>query len=104
MVIMKSSAVTPDVVKKVAKLANLTILPGQQQKFSQQLTSVIGYVSKIQELDTENVPETSQVTGMTNVFREDTVEENRMLSQEEALSGAKKKYKGYFVVPAIFEE
>ncbi len=101
---MKATSITPAIVQKVAKLANLTISQKQQQKFSEQLSSVIGYVSKVQALDTDKTSETSQVTGLTNVFREDVVEPNRMLTQEEALSNAKKKHNGYFVVPAIFEE
>lgn len=104
MKVMKSSKITPDIVQKVAKLANLSLTPQQEQKFSKQLSGVIDYVSKISRLDTADVPETSQVTGMENVFREDVVEEKRMLTQEEALSNAKKKHNGYFVVPAIFEE
>lgn len=104
MISMTSTAITPAVVQKVAKLAKLTITAAQEEKFSQQLTSVIGYVSKVQSLDTENVPETSQVTGSKNVFREDVVENGRMLTQEEALSNAKNTHDGYFVVPAIFEE
>ena len=104
MISMTSNAITGVVVQKVAKLAKLTITPKQQEKFAQQLSSVIGYVSKIQELDTARVPETSQVTGSKNVFREDVVENGRMLTQEEALSNAKNTHNGYFVVPAIFEE
>ena len=100
---MKPVHITRDVVQKVAKLANLTITPQQEVIFSKQLSSVLGYVSKIRELNTDDIPETSQVTGSENVFREDIVENDRMLTQDEALSNAKKKYNGYFVVPAIFE-
>lgn len=101
---MTTNTISGAVVQKVAKLAKLTITAAQEEKFSTQLTSVIGYVSKIQSLDTVNVPETSQVTGSKNVFREDVVENSRMLTQEEALSNAKNTHDGFFVVPAIFEE
>ena len=101
---MKSMKITPAVVQKVARLAHLTITPQEQQKFATQLSSVLGYISKIQKLKTEGVEETSQVTGLTNVTREDVVDEKRMLTQEEALSNAKQSYEGYFMVPAIFEE
>jgi len=104
MIFMTTNTISGAVVQKVAKLAKLTITAAQEEKFSTQLTSVIGYVSKIQSLDTVNVPETSQVTGSKNVFREDVVENSRMLTQEEALSNAKNTHDGFFVVPAIFEE
>lgn len=96
--------ITPLIVQHVARLAHLTITSQQQQRFVQQLSGVIDYVSKIRKLKTEEVEETSQVTGLTNVFREDEVDEKRTFTQEEALSNAKKAHDGYFVVPAIFEE
>lgn len=92
------------IVKHIAKLANLKLTDEQIEKLTPQFTSVLDLVSKIQELNTEGVEETSQVTGLENVFREDVVDEKRMLTQESALSNAKKRHKGYFVVDAIFEE
>ena len=100
---MGAGKITGQVVEKIAKLAHLTLTPSQQQQFTQQLSPVIDYVSKIQALDTTNVPETSQVTGLENVLREDEVDAGRMLTQEEALSNAKRTHNGFFVVKAIFE-
>ena len=90
-------------VSYIANLANLKLSEKQKAAFTSQLTSVLAYISKIQSLDTKNVTETSQVTGMQNIFREDEVDANRMLTQEEALKNAKRTHKGYFVVPPIFE-
>lgn len=89
---------------KVAKLAHLSLTAAQEEKFTKQLDSVLAYISKIQELKTDDVEETNQVTGLTNVFRQDEVDTSRILTQKEALSNAKKTHKGYFMVPAIFEE
>ncbi len=101
---MTTTQLTPAQVKKVAKLANLSVTPAQEEKFAGQLTGVLEFMSKIQSLDTESVPETSQVTGLTNVFREDLIDEARMFSQEEALSGAKQTHDGFFMVPAVLDE
>jgi len=59
-------------------------------------------MSKIKTLDTTGIKETSQVTNLKNVFREDMIEKERMLTQEEALSNAKNTLDGYFKVKAIF--
>lgn len=91
------------IVQKVATLANLTLTQGQQKLFAQQLSNVIGYVSKVQSIDTKGIVETSQVTGLENIFRDDVVDEKRILTQKEALSNAKQIHNGFFVVPAIFE-
>jgi len=99
-----SKSLSIDEVKHIAKLAKLNLSDSQIAQLTPQLTSVLDYVSKIQSLDTKGVIETSQVTGLENVYREDVVDNERMLSQEEALSNAKRSYNGYFVVNAIFEE
>ena len=91
-------------VDHVSILAGLKLTKEQKQRYTPDLSKVIGFVSKIQELDTKNTPETSQVTGLTNVYRNDVVEKERMFTQKQALSNAKNTHKGYFLVPAIFEE
>ena len=68
-----------------------------------QLEETLETIAQLDEVDTKNVEPTSQVTGMTNVFREDVIDQARILSQSEALSNAKNTHKGYFVVPALIE-
>lgn len=80
---------------KLAKLANLP-------DTSVDIDSVLELVSKLQSISTDDVLPTSQVTGQTNVFRDDVIETDRILMQEEALSNAKKTKNGYFIVPKIF--
>ena len=92
-----------DLLKHISKLANINLSETQIKNYSKVLSSVLDYISKINELDTTGVIETSQVTGLHNIFREDIVDEKRMLTQKEALSNAKKTYNGYFVVDAIFD-
>ena len=95
--------ISQDDVRHIAKLANLKLTNEQIEKLTPQFTSVVDLVSKIQTLDTEGVEETSQVTGQENVLRKDVVDKKRMLSQDEALTGAKKTHNGYFVVDRVFE-
>ncbi|MBI3980407.1 Asp-tRNA(Asn)/Glu-tRNA(Gln) amidotransferase subunit GatC [Candidatus Microgenomates bacterium] len=90
-------------IQHVAKLAKLPVSKEQLKKFYEQLLSVVGYMSKIQKLDTNNVVETSQITGLENVFREDEIDEKRLLTQDQTLANTKRKYKGYFVVDAVFD-
>ena len=100
----KNTKLTPEEIYKLAKLANLSLNEEQIKKLADSVSSILSYVSQLQSLNTANIEETSQVTGQENVFREDVVDKNRMLTQEEALSNAKDKHNGYFMVKAIFEE
>ena len=86
-------------IRKLAKLANLTITPEEEEKYSQELSSTLDYVNKLNEVDTTGVEPTSQVTGLENVTREDEVRPS--LTQEEALSNAKSTKNGYFKVKRI---
>jgi aspartyl-tRNA(Asn)/glutamyl-tRNA(Gln) amidotransferase subunit C len=96
--IFMSDKITKSQVKHVAKLANLQLTSKQVDKFQSQLSSVLEYVSKIQNLDTSGVKETAQVTNLENITREDEVDEKYMLTQEQALGNAKKTHDGFFVV------
>lgn len=101
---MNTKKLTTDDVLHIAKLAHLPLTKEQIAKLPDQLTSVIGYMSKIQSLETAHVVETAQVTGLENVMREDVVDKDRMLTQEEALFNAKATHNGYFMVDAVLEE
>lgn len=89
-------------VAHIAKLAHLSLKPEQIEKFKEQLSSILEYFGKLNKVNTTGVEPTSQVTGLTNVFREDMIEPS--LSQDEALFNAKQKHDGYFMVDAVLEE
>lgn len=90
-------------VKHVAKLANLAISPEEERKLEKQLEEILSYVEKLGFIDTSGVEETSQVTGLENVTREDKPM-NCELSQEEAVSGSNSTHNGLFKVKAILED
>ena len=92
---------TEEKVVHVAQLANLNLTPQEKTKFQKQLSEILDYFALLDEVKTEGVEPTGQVTGEENVFRQDLVEKG--LTQDEALSGAKEKYQGRFKIKAIFE-
>lgn len=89
-------------VKHVAKLAELKINPQDEEKFEAQLEEVLGYIDKLNRIDTKDVEITSQTTGLENVSRDDKATSS--LTQEEATSQTKLKHNGFFEVKAILEE
>lgn len=98
---MAKKKLTVDEVKHVAKLANLPLSDEEIILFIIQLSAILDFVSKLQKIDTNDVGETSQVTGLENVFREDEIDNERLLTQEEALANAKETHNGFFKVPKI---
>lgn len=89
-------------VKKVGKLANLTLTPQEEEKFDKQLSGILDYVEKINSIDVKDVPETSQVTGLENVTRNDDFT-GESLTQEEALSGTDSQHNGMFKVKQLID-
>lgn len=67
------TALTKDQVRHIAKLARLTLTDGEVEKFAKEMTSILQYVDMLSEVDTSAVKATAQVTGQTNVFREDAI-------------------------------
>jgi aspartyl-tRNA(Asn)/glutamyl-tRNA(Gln) amidotransferase subunit C len=64
---------TTDQVRHIAKLARLRLTDDEVQRFTTELTSIFQTIDILQKVNTEGVPATAQVTGLTNAFREDEV-------------------------------
>lgn len=88
-------------VEYVAKLARLELTEEEKEKYTIQLAKILEYVSKLNQLDTENIEPTSHVLPLQNVFREDEIKPS--LSQEEILTNAPEKEDGYFKVKKVLE-
>lgn len=88
-------------IKRIAELSNLPISDKEKRTLEKELSETLAYVATLNEIDTKNIEPTSQVTGLTNVLREDIAMPS--LSQEEALQNAKSTYNGFFKVKAILE-
>ncbi len=86
-------------IKSVAKLANLTLNSNEEDKFSKQLEETTEYIRSLDEVDTNDLDPTSQVTGLENITREDEVKPS--LTQDQALSNAKSTHNGFFKVKGI---
>lgn len=85
----------------VAKLARIALSDEEKAKFSEQLGSVLEYIEKLEELDTEGVEPTAHPHPMENVWQEDVV--NSELSVEAALQNAPKQRQNMVVVPKVVE-
>ena len=98
------SQITYETVKKLAGLAKLDIDQKQTDELTRELELTLNYVSELQRVDTTHAKETSQVTGLVNVTREDEIDTQRIFSQKQALKNAKKTHNGFFVVERVLDE
>lgn len=92
-----SKKIDKETVKKIAGLAKMEIKESELGKYADQLSSILGYVEKLNEIDVEDAGYKSHVD-MKNVMREDIA--GNAINNDEAVSQARNK-NGYFVVPAV---
>ncbi len=67
--------ITVDVVKRVAELGRLNLTEAEVERLTTQLGGILETVSVLNQVDTEGVLPTRQVTGLTNQFEADEVNE-----------------------------
>jgi aspartyl-tRNA(Asn)/glutamyl-tRNA(Gln) amidotransferase subunit C len=93
--------ITKQEVEHVAKLARLELSEQETARMTDQLSNILTYVEKLNELDTTAVEPTSHVLDINNVMREDVP--GTSLAQERALANAPEKAAGHYKVPKIIE-
>src|ERR1700690_1643 len=64
-------ALTKKDVEHVARLARLSLSEEEKDRYTQQLGQILTYIEKMSTLDTTNVPLTTHVLPLSNVWRED---------------------------------
>ncbi len=93
--------ITKEMVKHISLLSRLELDEGEIEVYQEQLSRIIDYVEKLNEVDTQEVEPTSHVLTLNNVFREDVVKGS--LSREEALRNSPDCTEKFFRVPKIIE-
>jgi len=88
-------------VQRVAVLARLRLTPKEQSSLTDELDRILGYIDKLNQLDTADVDLFSHAANITNTLRED-----RMTNRPNAdalLANAPDRDGTFFKVPKIIE-
>ncbi len=88
-------------VRKVARLSRLELTDAEVEEFTGQLSAILDYVEKMNELDTESVEPLAHCLPISNVFRQDRVKKS--LAAQEALANAPQRDGDFFKVPKILD-
>jgi len=97
-----SNTIDKEQVKAVAKLSRLELSDEEVAAFSVELSSILGYIEKLNELDTDGVEPLAHCLPVHNVFREDVPKES--LDNDAALANAPAKHDEYFKVPKVLDD
>ncbi len=90
-----------DTLNKIAHLARLEFNEKDSEKMLQDMSNIISFVEKLNEVNTEGVEPLTTMSHELNVLREDEVKPH--LDHDLALKSAPKKDADYFRVPKVLE-
>ena len=88
--------ITDELIDYVSELSRLSLSPEEKERAKGDLTDILDYMEKLNELDTAGVPEMSHPFEEVNCFREDEVTNGDR--REDLLAGAPARRDDYFKV------
>ncbi|WP_376788831.1 Asp-tRNA(Asn)/Glu-tRNA(Gln) amidotransferase subunit GatC [Thermoflexus sp.] len=95
-------ALSREEVEHIAELAKLALTDEEKSLYAEQLSAILDYFRKLQEVDTSDISPTATVLPIWNVFRPD--EPGEPMSREWLLQNAPAQADGCFQVQPVLEE
>lgn len=95
-------SISRDQVQHLAELAHIDLDEDKVDKYRDELTQILDYVEKLDELDLSDVEPTTHAVPMQLRLRDDEVESS--LSEKDAMRNAPNKRDGQFQVPRVVED
>ena len=93
--------ITSELTDYLQQLGRIRLTPEENEKTMKDLGAILGYIDKLNELDTAGTEQMSHAFGRTNVFREDEVTNDDM--RDAILQNAPESKDGAFLVPKTVE-
>jgi aspartyl-tRNA(Asn)/glutamyl-tRNA(Gln) amidotransferase subunit C len=98
---LEGMRLTRDQVEHVAELAKLKLGEQEVRLFQEQLSAILEYADRLEELDTDAIPPTAGVLALENVMRPD--EPQACFSRDEMLENAPDAEDGFVRVKAVLD-
>ena len=67
-------SVSLDEVRHLAALSEINLNDDELTSLTTDIDNIVDYINQLDELDTDNAEPTFQLTGLHNIWREDTIE------------------------------
>lgn len=93
--------ISKEEIEHIASLARLSLSEEEKELFGSQLSSILDYMEKLNELDTKDIEPTSHVLPLSNVMRDDIPSPS--IPREDALLNAPDRTNKFYRVPKIIE-
>ena len=94
---------TKEMIEHIAKLARLKLSDQELTTFGDQCSSILDYVKKLQEVNTEGVAEFMHAASGTNIFREDVSELCEKTTRDLVIESFPHRVGSLMEVEAVFD-
>lgn len=94
-------ALSIDTVRHIARLARLQLSAEEEQRYAAQLSAVLDYAARLQQVDTSGISPTASVLGLQAPLRPD--ETRPCPARAQILANAPAPEAGMFSVPRVLE-
>lgn len=94
-------AITKETVKYIADLARINLTSHELEELSHQLQDILGFIDKLNKVETKDIEPASHILPIHNVLRDDRLRES--LSSDRALENAPSPEGNFFGVPKVME-
>lgn len=94
--------INDEMIDKLAVLSRLSFNGAEKEMIKKDLKKMIGFVEKLNEIDTSGIDPLLHISPNINVMREDVV--HQQVSREEALVNANTKDDSFFKVPKVIKK
>ncbi len=88
-------------VMDIAELAKLDLTEAEIEHYAEQLSAILDYAARLEQLNTEHISPTATVLPIQNVMREDTPRPS--LPRDQVVANAPAAVDGQFKVDAVLE-
>jgi aspartyl-tRNA(Asn)/glutamyl-tRNA(Gln) amidotransferase subunit C len=92
--------ISRDDVLHLAQLSSLQLSDDEIDSLQVDIGNIVAYIEQLSELNTDGIEPTYQVTGLSNVWRDDSIEDEAV-TREQLLALAPEQQAGAVKVPRV---
>jgi aspartyl-tRNA(Asn)/glutamyl-tRNA(Gln) amidotransferase subunit C len=94
-------SINKDTIKKISKLARISVTNEETDRLEKDLNSIIKFVEQLKELNTDKITPIASVSDQTLTMNKDEIK--KINEKEEILKNAPEKNSNYYIVPKVIE-
>lgn len=94
--------ISPKIIEQIASLSRLKFTKQEISQAASKLAQILSHFTLIQKIETTNVPTSEDVTGLTNIWRTDIAQPQKLCSTDTLLQKSPATHQRHFKVKAVF--